>query len=139
METTVCEQRADDQGKDDTKSAKPFLRLKPGQIVTDEELHSAMEYLRNSAHEVGKWRKRSRECEHMLKVTEALEYKISDGKNESSRKADARTSARYQQWAMDDAEAAGESAKVYALREAASAVVEVWRSQSATLRAATKL
>lgn len=119
--------------------AVAFANHKPGQIVTDDELHSAMAYLRDSAHDIGKWRKRSRECEHMLKITEALEYKSSDAKNEGGRKADARTSPRYQEWAVDDAKAAGEIAKVYALREAASAVVEIWRSQSATMRQATKL
>lgn len=118
---------------------RPATPNRPGVIVTDDDLHSAMEYLRNSAHDIGEWRKKARECEHMIKVTEALEYKMSDGKNDNMRKADARTSARYQEWAMDDAKAAGELAKLYALRESAAAVVEVYRTQSATLRHASKL
>ena len=116
-----------------------YAAPKPGQIVSDEDVHSAMEFLQRSSHDIGKWRTKSRECEHMMKITEALEYKMSDGKNDNMRKADARTSARYQEWATDDAVACGELAKLYALREAASAVVEVYRTQSATLRQAAKL
>ena len=116
-----------------------IARVHPQRLVPEEDVHSAMEYLRNSAHTLGKARERAKKAEHMLNHTEALLFKISAEPSDAKRKADARTQPRWLEAANEDAEATGELAKLYALREAASAVIEGWRTESATFRAATKL
>jgi hypothetical protein len=98
-----------------------------------------MEYLRNSSHTLGKARERAKLAEHMVKVMEAIEFKRSGEKSADAKKADARTSLKYQEAIVEDAAATGELTKLYALREAASAVIEGWRTESATMRQATKM
>ena len=114
-------------------SAEPAPQ-KPSRIVSEEDVHSAMEYLRDSAHKLGKARERAKKAEHMLDHTEALLFKMSAESSDAKRKADARTQQRWLDAAQEDAEATGELAKLYALREAASAVIEGWRTESATYR-----
>lgn len=108
-------------------------------ILTEDEVHNALEYLRKSSGEIGPARARAVKAGHWIKHVEALEYKASSASNESGRKADARTSQRYIDAINEDAVATGEIAKLYAAREAASAIIEAWRTASATLRQATKL
>jgi len=104
-------------------------------IASEEEVERALSFLRDSAGELGEARARAIKAGHWLKHVEALEYKLSDARNEAGRKADARTSERYIEAIYEDADAAGELAKLYALREAAAAKIEAWRSQSANYRA----
>jgi len=104
-------------------------------IASDEDVERALSFLRDSAGELGEARARAIKAGHWLKHVEALEYKASDARNEAGRKADARTSERYIEAIYEDADAAGELAKLYALREAAAAKIEAWRSQSANYRA----
>lgn len=113
-------------------------RLKPGQIVTEEQVHSALEFLRDSAHRLGKVTETEKRAEHMLKVKEAFGFQAATGSAES-RKATARTSEEYAEAIEEHAVAFGEARKLYALREAASQVVEVFRTQSATLRHASRM
>lgn len=103
-------------------------------IVQEQEVHSALDFLRDSALAIGKAKERARRAEHMLKHIEALEFKASDERSAEARKADARTSQTYVNAINEDAEATGELAKLYSLREAAALKVEAWRSESATLR-----
>lgn len=112
---------------------EPFNKHR--RLIDDEQVHSAMEYLRNSAHDLGTARTRARLAENMLKHVEALEFKKSDAKSADAKKADARTSDRFMAAILEDAAATGELAKLYAMREAAAAVVESWRTESATIRA----
>lgn len=107
-------------------------------IVAEEDVHSALEYLRNSAHALGQATEREKKAEHMVKVQEGFGYQAAEGASEL-RKSQARTSAKYLEAVEEHAKAYGESRKLYALREAASAVIESWRTQQATLRHATKL
>ncbi len=104
-------------------------------IVSDEDVQKALDWLRDTAAEIGEAKARSIKAGHWLKHVEALEYKKSEGRNESMRKADARTSETFLEAIMEDAEAAGELAKLYALREAAAAKIEAWRTQGANYRA----
>lgn len=112
--------------------------LRDGRIVSDEDVHSALEYLRNSAHKIGAAAKAEKEAEYKIKTREAFGYEMATGSSDA-RKAAARTNDDYVAACEEHATAYGEARKLYALREAASQVIEVWRSQSATLRQATKL
>jgi hypothetical protein len=104
-------------------------------IASEEDVERALSFLRDSAAELGEARSRAIKAGHWLKHVESLEYKASDSRTEAGRKADARTSERYIEAIYEDADAAGELAKLYALREAAAAKIEAWRSQSANYRA----
>lgn len=107
-------------------------------IVTEEDVHSALEYLRNSAHSLGEVTKREKAAEHMVKVQEGFGFMEADGSGEF-RKSKARTSEKYIGAVNEHAVAYGEARKIYALRDAASAVIDAWRTQEASTRKATKL
>jgi hypothetical protein len=61
--------------------------------------------------------------------------KASEEKSAEARKADARCSDEYVDALNEDAFAAGELAKLYALREAASMKIEAWRTEQSNFRA----
>ena len=86
-------------------------RLKPGQIVTEEQVHSALEFLRDSAHRLGKVTETEKRAEHMLKVKEAFGFQAATGSAES-RKATARTSEEYAEAIEEHAVAFGEAQAV---------------------------
>ena len=103
-------------------------------IVTDDEMARALDWLRDNAVEIGAARARLIKAERLLAHVEALCTKASDASSDQKKKADARTDARWLAAAMEEAEAAGEFEKMRALREAASARIEAWRSEQATIR-----
>lgn len=104
------------------------------QVVTEDDVHNAVEYLRASATPLGKARAEAIKTEKMLSHIEALMTISSDMKTQDARRADARASDRYVDAINAHAEAAGGFEAMKAAREAASAVIEAWRTQSATIR-----
>lgn len=104
-------------------------------IVTNAELQKALDWLRDSAGDLGNAKARAVKAGHMLKHVEAIEFKLSDATSNDKRQADARTSDAYVDAINEDAIAAGELAKMQALREAAALKIESWRSEQANFRA----
>jgi hypothetical protein len=103
-------------------------------IVSNAELQKALDWLRDSAKDLGDAKARAVKAGHMLKHVEAIEFKLSDATSNDKRQADARTSDAYVDAINEDAFAAGELAKLQALREAAAAKIEAWRSEQANFR-----
>lgn len=103
-------------------------------IVTDDEMARALDWLRDNATEIGAARARLIKAERLLAHVEALCIKASDATSDQKKKADARTDKRWLSAAMEEAEAAGEFEKMRALREAASARIESWRTEQANYR-----
>lgn len=103
-------------------------------IVSMADVERALSFLRDSAIKLGEARQRANHAASMVKHVEALEYKLSDGKNAEARKADARVSERYIAAILEDAIRAGELAKLLALRDAAAATIEMYRTEAATYR-----
>ena len=103
-------------------------------IVTEDRVQKALDFLADSAGALGAARERAKLAENKIKHVEALMFKASDATSNDRRQADARTSEAYVAAINEDAEATGELAKLYALREAAAALIEAWRSQEATWR-----
>jgi rhamnose utilization protein RhaD (predicted bifunctional aldolase and dehydrogenase) len=103
-------------------------------IVTEEALEKALDYLRDSARDLGDAKARLVKAGHMLKHVEAIEYKKSDAKTAEAKKADARTSETFMSAIVEDAEAAGAYEMMKALREAAALKIEAWRSEQANYR-----
>lgn len=106
----------------------------PQRIVTEDRVQKALDFLADSAGALGAARERAKLAESKIKHVEALMFKASDATSNDRRQADARTSEAYVAAINEDAEATGELAKLYALREAAAALIEAWRSQEATWR-----
>jgi hypothetical protein len=103
-------------------------------IVTTNDVQRALDFLRESAIEIGNAKARAVRAGHMIKHVEALSFKASDATSNDKRQADARTSEAYLDAINEDAAAAGELHKLMALREAATMRIEAWRSESATYR-----
>ena len=103
-------------------------------MISDEAVEAALTWLRDHAVEIGKAKERTVLAGHMLKHVEALMFKESDGKSADARKSDARTSRRYVEAIREDAVAAGEYEKLKALREAAAARIDCWRTEQSNFR-----
>jgi hypothetical protein len=104
-------------------------------IVTDEDLEKAIDWLRDSAKEIGDAKAEAVRASHMLKVVKALSMKVSNDKAISHQEREALASPEYLAALERDATAAGEYEKMRALREAASLKVDCWRSECANFRA----
>jgi len=103
-------------------------------IVTNADLQKALDWLRDSAKDLGDAKARAVKAGHMLKHVEAIEFKLSEASSNDKRQADARTSDAYVDAINEDAFAAGYLEKLKALREAAAAKIEAWRSEQANYR-----
>jgi hypothetical protein len=103
-------------------------------IVSEQEVHDAVAFLRDNARDLGKAKARVVRAGNRLKHIEALEFKASDAGSAEKKKADARTSDNYLEAIEEDAQAAGAYECMKALREAAVMLIEAWRSESATYR-----
>ena len=122
-----------------TTSARAIAASQPDnrqpRIVTDEDVGKALDWLRDSARELGQAKERLTLATGMIRHVEALEFKMSDAKSAEARKADARTSDRYIEAVTEEAKAAGAYEMMRALREAAAAKIEAWRTESSNYRA----
>ena len=104
-------------------------------IVTEEELEKALDWLRDSAAEMGRCKERYVKAQKMTEHTEAILFLKSEQSSDMKRRADARASEKYLECVNEEAHAAGELAKMQALREAAALKIETWRSEQANYRA----
>ena len=104
-------------------------------IVTEEEVGKALDWLRDSAFDIGQAKARAVKAERMVSHTEALMFLAAEGSSAEARKAGARASSEYLDAINEEAFAAGELAKLYSLREAASMKIEAWRTQESNFRA----
>lgn len=103
-------------------------------LVTDDDVGNALRWLAENASIVGQARARLVKAGHMIKHVEALLYLSSDEKTVDAKKASVRASKRWLAAVDEEAEAAGDFEKMRALREAASARIDAWRTESASLR-----
>lgn len=105
-------------------------------IVSDEDVDRALHYLRDSSPEIGATRERLIKAEAMVKHVEALLFLRSGEKTVDAKKAAARTSQEWLDAVTEEATAAGEFEKMKALREAAVARLDAWRTEQASSRQA---
>lgn len=119
-------------GKAETPDTNPQQAF--GRIVTDAQVGAALDYLRDSAQQIGDARERTIKAKHMVEHVEALLMLASEQRSVEARKAEAKCSERWLAAINEEAAAAGEFEKMKALREAAAAKIESWRSESANYR-----
>jgi len=103
-------------------------------IVTDDDVDRALAFLRDSAIQIGAAREDLLNAGSFVKHVEALLYLGSDEKTIDAKKADVKTQDKWMEASAAEAKAAGEFEKLKALREAASAKIEAWRSEQANYR-----
>jgi hypothetical protein len=106
-----------------------------GRIVSNEDVAKALDWLRDSADDLGKAAEAASNAASLVKHTEALLFLASDEKSAEAKKSDARTQQRWLDATAEEARAAGELVKLKALREAAAHKIEAWRSEQANFRA----
>ncbi len=104
-------------------------------IVPDNELQMALDFLRDNAKALGEAKARAVKADHMVRHVEALMAKASPATSNDAKRFDARTTDEYLDAINEDAFAAGELAKLQALRQAAELKIESWRSEQANYRA----
>lgn len=105
------------------------------QLVTDAEVEKALDWLRDSANDIGEAKRRAVKAEHMLKHTKAVAMKLHASLPVSAQEREALASEQYVTALDEAAEAAGDFEKMKSLREAAALKIEVWRSMGANYRA----
>lgn len=108
-------------------------------FVSDEAASDALEWLVKNAKALGRAKEQAVLAESMTKRIRALEMARSEAKTVAEKERDALASEAYLKAIQDEAEAAGAYETLRALKDAATARIECWRSITAsarTLRAA---
>lgn len=113
--------------------------LKVKRFVTEEEVHDALETLRRTARPLGEARGRAMAAEARLRHVKAIEMKFSRVHGTSAQEREAYASPRYVEAIEEMERAVAKHEMLKAERETASIVIEMFRTQEATLRASARL
>lgn len=103
-------------------------------FITEAQVEAALDFLRDDAKTIGAARERLIRSEHMVKVVKALEMKRYGILPVGAQEREAVASDPYLRAVNEEAMAAGDYERLRALRVAAEARIEVWRSMSANVR-----
>lgn len=104
-------------------------------LVEDKDLQGALDFLRDNARDIGLAKGRMAKASHMIKVTKALVMKKHNELSAAKAEVEALSSEEYQEALLEDARATAQYEELRALREAAAATIEAWRSEQANYRA----
>ena len=107
-------------------------------MITDDQVDDALKYLRDSAPKAAVARAQAKTLEKYLGVVEAQQKAVSTGSSNAAAQDQARASPEYKQALDAWEEAVRRDSEFTMLREAASARIEAWRTQSSNLRAEGK-
>jgi hypothetical protein len=103
-------------------------------FVSDDAASSALEWLTRHAKNLGELKRNAVLAESMTKRIKAIEMARSDAKTIAEKERDALASQAYLDAITAEATAAGAYEEGRALKDAATARIECWRSLSATQR-----
>lgn len=103
-------------------------------FVSDEAASDALEWLLKNANRIGRAKSDAVLTESMTKRVKALEMARSDAKTVAEKERDALASEAYLKAIQEEAEAAGAYETLRALKDAATARIECWRSITASAR-----
>lgn len=104
-------------------------------MIKDEEVESAISYLRDSAKQASVARAQAKTLEKYLGVVEAQQKTLNKGLSNAAAQDVARASPEYKQALDAWEEAVRKDCEFTMLREAALSRIEAWRTQSSNLRA----
>lgn len=108
-------------------------------LVSDNDMDKALAFLRDSARDIGEARRWMILTERKVRHVRALLMKMHSELPVSAQEREACADDRYLAAITEEAEACGKFETLRALREAASARVDAWRTEQSTMRQATKL
>jgi tricorn protease-like protein len=108
----------------------------PPRIVTDAEVDKALHFLRDSAKTLGDLARQKSEKASLVKRTKALIMQEHSGKSLGAAEREALCDERYAKAETEEAIAIGEYECLRALRDAAMAKLDCWRTEQSSLRAA---
>lgn len=103
-------------------------------LVDDDQVQRALDFLRDTAEKIGEAARQQKLRDDLTKHVLALEMAKHNEKPLGAQEREARASPAYRTALEEAAAAAGEYRKILALREAAAAKIEVWRTASANYR-----
>jgi hypothetical protein len=103
-------------------------------FVSDDAASDALEWLLKNAKALGEAKRDMVITESMTKRVRAIEMAKSDAKTVAEKERDALASNAYLIAIEDEAKAAGHYEHMRALKDAATARIEMWRSLTATQR-----
>ena len=103
-------------------------------FISDDEAERALHWLRDNARALGEAKAEAVRSESMTKRAKAIEMARSDAKTVAEKERDALASQAYLDAINAEAEAAGHYEYMRALKDAAMARLELWRSITATAR-----
>lgn len=104
-------------------------------MITDEQVEAALDYLAKSAKEAAVARSQAKTLEKYLGVVEAQQKAKAIGRSNAAAQDEARSSPEYSEAITAWEEAVRRDCEFTMLREAASARIEAWRTQSSNMRA----
>lgn len=105
-------------------------------MITFEQVEAAREFLISSARDYGLATERAVKAERMLKHVKAIQMKMRNEQALGAQEREAYASEAYKEALLEEATAAGELAKMKALREAADMTIRIWQSENANQRLA---
>jgi len=105
------------------------------QLVSDADVEKALDFLRDSADDIGHAKAQEIQTKRMVKHIVAIEMKRHNETGVGAQEREAYASGAYLIALKDEASAAGELERLKALREAAAMKIEAWRSMGANYRA----
>lgn len=108
---------------------------KEKQMISDEDVELALQYLRDSAPKAAVARAQARTLEKYLGVVEAQQKAKAIGRSNAAAQDEARASPEYKEAMTAWEEAIRRDSEFTMLREAASSRIEAWRTQSSNMRA----
>ncbi len=108
-------------------------------MITDEQVDSALEYLRTSAPKAAVARSQAKTLEKWLGVIEARQKALWPDMSNAAKQDEARRSPEYEQALRGWEEAVRQDCEFTMLREAASSRIMAWQTQSANNRAMEKV
>ena len=105
-------------------------------MISDKQIEDALDYLRDSAKAAAVSRSQAKTLEKYLGVVEAQQKANAPGRSNAAAQDEARSSPEYRAALEAWQEAVRRDCEFTMLREAASARIEAWRTQSSNERAA---
>jgi hypothetical protein len=107
----------------------------PGRGITDEVAERCLDYLRETAEPFAAWKARRIFLEKRLKTIQAIQADKSGATTESAKERAGLASAEFQACARELEEASFHEILLSAMRDAAEAKFEAWRTKNANERA----
>jgi hypothetical protein len=108
-------------------------------VISDEQVESALDYLRDTAKQAAVAKAQSKTLEKYLGVVEAQQKSAARGLSNAAAQDQARSSPEYKAALDGWEEAVRRDAEFTMLREAASSRIEAWRTMCSNARGERKL